>query len=115
MNPTLVKHFTKDEWQQHTADTLNPADGAVWVAATKCYVTDWGCRYSGPPEWYFLNHSDTPNLVMHWDKEKGVVVWVTRRPIAEGEELTFRYGEGTAKWRSCWTAAVCAKTVGRQA
>jgi len=48
---------------------------------------------------YFLNHSDTPNIVLDTVDECEYTVYKTSRPIKKGEELTIDYNDFVSKER----------------
>ena len=96
--------MTRGEWTTHFVASGLPHDAAVYVARSPLVFYDaaW-TDPSSPPKWYRLNHSSTPNAVpaildRSRPPREQVLVWRTVRPVAQGEELVFKYVDTPEEW-----------------
>lgn len=55
---------------------------------------EWDSKFYFLPyaPWCCLNHSDTPNCEIEWQREWGMLTIVSLRDIGTREELTINYG-----------------------
>lgn len=93
MHRRFVRTFTPEEWEN-----IWPAEGNKHNAAIDhCGViyTNWTAT-GRMPTWYHLNHSFEPNLKIRM--RNGRIVWMTKRAIRAGKQLTFDYGDAPADW-----------------
>ena len=93
MKKVKVQRFSESAWNKYYKNKNLPHDAAIYVSRIGKRITDW---LTIMPKWYRLNHSSRPNLKMEYKDSR--IVWVAKRNIQAGEELTFSYGEGTEDW-----------------
>jgi SET domain-containing protein len=59
------------------------------------WTKDYSCIALGLGALY--NHSETPNMTVHYSYRTKEIIFRAVRDIAEGEELTFHYQQGTGR------------------
>ena len=83
-NPVRVKTVDDDHWRPHDSYIYLCGGGKSQI------VFDADFRKGAvPPNWYFVNHSETPNLALKMISQ--VICWVAQKDIDPGSELFFRY------------------------
>lgn len=92
----LSKAEAPSAWAAWRARHRLPHDACIRLHDGRiAYGAQWRSS-SEVPDWYRMNHSTTPNVIMRLSAEG--VVWRARRDIEPGEELTYHYGEPDARW-----------------
>jgi len=84
------------DWEEYCRSHGHPDDSGVYYR--KHVVFDLTFTPERRPLWHYMNHSHNPNTVMKYVSSLRGIVWVTRRPVSIGEELTFDYGEPDSAW-----------------
>ena len=89
-NPVRVKTVDDDHWRPHDSYIYLCGGGKSQI------VFDADFRKGVvPPNWYFVNHSETPNLALKMIEQ--VICWVALNDIDPGSELFFMYQHSKVK------------------
>lgn len=97
MDVRCLRTMTEEEWNETWRKEDKKHDAAVIyeVGKDKTAYTDWLINGS-KPIWYYLNHSKSPNVRMILTD--GVIAWIARKHISDGDEITIRYNNVPKKW-----------------
>lgn len=88
MRQRYMRSFDERLWEITWRAEGKPDDGAIECYGT--WYTDWTAT-GRRPLWYYLNHSNNPNL--QGRLRRGRIVWTSVRRIRAGEQLTIDYGD----------------------